>query len=263
MLGLGSRTAWNFCLSLSAIQVLSRLVHWLAFHIAISQHYLVRFASVGEYLSPSQSTKYTISRFEEFPDHHDKNADRLLITLRFSWRSRTGRPRFFDIILTEYPVKMNFSMNGRWILLIIVLFGCCGVNGNPAGPTRNRRDAPFSLWNWVASKFGYKSIADRSATPKPVVLEELDPAVNGESILNQTNPTDKRPLIICSWNIFRFGPAKFSIPDLLVKQGKNFTRMDVIVDVSCQSILVHCCNPKRNSLSRINTLLLPIFSSAK
>ncbi|XP_055329670.1 deoxyribonuclease-1-like isoform X2 [Paramacrobiotus metropolitanus] len=43
-------------------------------------------------------------------------------------------------------------------------------------------------------------------------------------------PVTLDTLTICTWNIFRFGPNKFSVPDPLIVAGKNVTRLDIIVD---------------------------------
>ena len=82
-----------------------------------------------------------------------------------------------------------------------------------------------SFWSWMTGKSAQKPAEPKNIPTIDVELPVLVPA--GES---KTADHDK--LVICTWNIFRFGPSKFSSPDLLHTAGHNVSRMDIMVDVS-------------------------------
>ena len=131
----------------------------------------------------------------------------------------------------------------------IAIFCCLLINLKPAearGESPADESSAFqsprtgSLWSWLKGKFS-------STTLTPIVIENpmkwrpeqsigiSSPRVSRpNSRQNANSRTD--PLVLCTWNIFRFGPAKFSVPDLLIQAGLNVTRMDIIVDVRCRRI---------------------------
>ncbi|OQV13596.1 putative Deoxyribonuclease-1 [Hypsibius exemplaris] len=107
---------------------------------------------------------------------------------------------------------------------LLALFTCCvcAVTERDDVIARVRRQESPSFLAWIKSKF--------SKTPTPRIRPESGSMVAAPRSLVVPASDTRVPLVLCSWNIFRFGPAKFSVPDLLVKQGLNVTRMDIIVD---------------------------------
>ncbi|GAV06729.1 hypothetical protein RvY_16669 [Ramazzottius varieornatus] len=80
-----------------------------------------------------------------------------------------------------------------------------------------------SFWSWITGK----------TPPKPVEPKNI-PTIDVELIAPAAPKTKDsiadENLVICTWNIFRFGPSKFSTPDALHTAGHNVSRMDVMID---------------------------------
>lgn len=82
---------------------------------------------------------------------------------------------------------------------------------------------PRSIFSWVKNLFSKQSSDVQATSPVSTNPATTDTA----GIL-----AEPAPLVICSWNIFRFGPGKLSVPDPLIVAGKNITRLGIILDVS-------------------------------